>query len=133
MVVCASPFSSISTCQALTSAGVTAAGCLPAKPKKESTAFDLSRLMSWRRRLEPLVVASVQKATAFVSAGSLVWLGTRAVRPFPTFFFRSLPLLFAFMRVDSTFSGEPPQMLYLCRLSNFYGAFYPSEAYNLTA
>jgi hypothetical protein len=48
---------------------VTAAGCLPAKPKKESTTLDLSRLMSRRRMLEPLVVASVQKATAFAIAG----------------------------------------------------------------
>jgi len=110
------------------SAGVTAAGCLPVEPKKESTALDLSRLMSRRRRLDPHVVASVQKATALASAGSLAWRGTRAVRPFPTLFFRSLALLIAFMGVNCTPSGEPPQMLYLCRLKKFYSSFGVTSA-----
>ena len=46
-----------------------------------------------RRSLDPSVAASVQKATAFASAGSLAWRGTRAVRPFPGLVFLFLPVL----------------------------------------
>jgi hypothetical protein len=51
--------------------------------------------MSRRRRLEPPVVASIQKATALTSAGSLAWRGTRAVRSFPGLVFLFLPVLLA--------------------------------------
>jgi hypothetical protein len=43
------------------------------------------------------VVASVQKATALASVGSLAWRGTRAVRSFPGLVLLFLLVLLAFM------------------------------------
>jgi hypothetical protein len=70
------------------------------------------------------VVASVQKATALASAGSLAWRGIRAVRSFPGLVFLFLPVLLAFMGVDFTLSGEHTQMLSLYRLT-FFMAHFP--------